>query len=287
MTSRIKPILVLLLAAILLSAPPKAQAASQRDTLRICAIGNSFSDDAILTHLYELFDSAGIPVILGNAYIGGCTLERHYNNARQSLPAYTYRKIVRGKQTDTQDSSLDFILSDEPWQFLSFQQSSPLSGIYDSYKPFIGELIKYARGKLKSSTKLMWQMTWAYAHDSTHKDFPSYGNDQMRMYNAIIDATSKVLKDNEFDILLPSGTAIQNARTTPLRGRLTRDGYHLSLDYGRFIAACTWFESITGRNVTLSSYKPSAMRDEEAKACKHSAHRAVRRPYSISKIKSR
>ena len=52
--------------------------AAQRDTLRILAIGNSFSQDAIEQNLWELFDAEGIPVIIGNLYIGGCTLQRHY-----------------------------------------------------------------------------------------------------------------------------------------------------------------------------------------------------------------
>lgn len=47
--------------------------AAQRDTLRILAIGNSFSQDAIEQNLWELFDAEGIPVIVGNLYIGGCT----------------------------------------------------------------------------------------------------------------------------------------------------------------------------------------------------------------------
>ena len=34
--------------------------------IRILAIGNSFSQDAVEQYLYELFDAAGIKVIIGN-----------------------------------------------------------------------------------------------------------------------------------------------------------------------------------------------------------------------------
>ena len=51
--------------------------AAQRDTLRILAIGNSFSQDAIEQNLWELFDAEGIPVIVGNLYIGGCKEAAH------------------------------------------------------------------------------------------------------------------------------------------------------------------------------------------------------------------
>ena len=49
--------------------------------IRILAIGNSFSQDAVEQYLYELFDVAGIKVVIGNMYIPGCPLERHYNNS--------------------------------------------------------------------------------------------------------------------------------------------------------------------------------------------------------------
>ena len=47
--------------------------------------------------------------------------------------------------------------------------------------------------------------------------------------------------------IIPSGTAIQNARTTSLgqdSNALTRDGLHLTLGVGRYIAAMSWYESI-------------------------------------------
>ena len=48
-------------------------------TLRVLAIGNSFSEDAVEQHLYELGREAGYNLILGNAYRGGQGLESHWN----------------------------------------------------------------------------------------------------------------------------------------------------------------------------------------------------------------
>ena len=55
-----------------------ANALPQRpDTLRILAVGNSFSDDGT-EYLPNLLEAAGIHnVILARLYIGGCSLERH------------------------------------------------------------------------------------------------------------------------------------------------------------------------------------------------------------------
>ena len=55
----------------------KAQEAVPTDTLardsivRVLAIGNSFSQDAVEQYLWELAQEAGVKMIIGNAYRGG------------------------------------------------------------------------------------------------------------------------------------------------------------------------------------------------------------------------
>jgi len=66
---------------------------AQQKTVRILAIGNSFSQDAVEQYLHELAEAEGISTIIGNMFIGGCSLERHVKNARDNAPAYAYRKI--------------------------------------------------------------------------------------------------------------------------------------------------------------------------------------------------
>ena len=44
-----------------------------QEPVRILAIGNSFSQDAVEQNLHELAAAEGIPTIIGNMYIGGCT----------------------------------------------------------------------------------------------------------------------------------------------------------------------------------------------------------------------
>ena len=60
--------------SISLLAAPRAEA---RKTLRILAVGNSFSDDA-MEYLPALLESMGIDdVELARLYVGGCSLEQH------------------------------------------------------------------------------------------------------------------------------------------------------------------------------------------------------------------
>src|SRR5690554_1071652 len=100
--------------------------------LKILAIGNSFSDDAVEHYLYGLAEANGDNILIGNMYIGGCSLERHYNNMKENAAAYSYRKIVDGNKTITPDYKLIDAIKDEEWDYISVQQVSGQSGIYRS-----------------------------------------------------------------------------------------------------------------------------------------------------------
>lgn len=80
----------LILTFLLAWAFPKVHA---ENMVKILAIGNSFSEDAIEQNLHELADAEGIQTIVANLYIPGCSLERHMQCVKGDLKAYRYRKI--------------------------------------------------------------------------------------------------------------------------------------------------------------------------------------------------
>ncbi len=252
--------------------------------LRILAIGNSFSQDAVEQYLYELFAVSGQKVIIGNLYIGGCSLEKHYNNMMADSPAYEYRKIVDGQKTNVKGVRVSAALADEKWDYVSLQQASGLSGQYETCTPYLPEILNYVRSHSRHDVKLMWHSTWAYSSDSTHSDFPKYQSDQDVMYNAIIDVAKKIMGNASysFDILIPCGTAIQNGRTSSLGDSFNRDGYHLEVNYGRYAAACTWFEAISGKNAEDTVYAPASVNAETARIVRSAVHDAVMNPYGIT-----
>ena len=254
--------------------------------IKILSIGNSFSVDALEQHFYDLAHAEGIDVIVGNMYIGGCTLQKHLDNALNDKPAYTYRKIgLDGKLVVTKKVSLAQALADESWDYISFQQQSGRSGLYDTWVESLPKLIEYVKPRLPKDVVMMLHQTWAYDQTSTHKNFINYNNDQMVMYNAIMTTVKKISDYTGIKMVIPSGTAVQNARQTILKDTITRDGYHLHKVYGRYVAACTWFETIFKKCVVGNPYKPEGMTDKQRLAAQKSAHLAVRRPYKTSKVK--
>lgn len=258
---------------------------SAQDVIKILAIGNSFSQDAVEQYLYELADAEGIRIVIDNMFIAGCSLERHLDNAHDDVAAYSYRKIgVDGHKKVRRDVSLKDALTDEEWDYVSLQQASSLSGIFDTYAASLPNLVKYVRLYLPEKTTLMLHQTWAYAANSTHTGFNNYDKNQLTMYQAIVNAVKKAGKLAKIKFIIPSGTAIQNARTSFVGDHLTRDGFHLDLSIGRYTAACTWFERIFGVDVTENSYCPKGMSYEYCEIARLAAHNAVKRPFKITEL---
>ena len=258
---------------------------AQQKTVRILAIGNSFSQDAVEQYLHELAEAEGISTIIGNMFIGGCSLERHVKNARDNAPAYAYRKIgTDGKKREKGKMSLEAVLADEDWDYVSLQQASPFSGMYETYEASLPELIEYVKARLPKKTKLMLHQTWAYASTSKHSGFKNYNCNQLTMYQAIADAVKKAAKANKIKIVIPSGTAIQNARTSFIGDHLNRDGYHLDGKIGRYTAACTWFERIFKHNVVGNPYTPEGLDEARKAVAQKAAHAAVKHPYKVTEL---
>ena len=252
--------------------------------LRILAIGNSFSQDAVEQYLWNLFNAAGIESVIGNMYIGGCSLEKHWSNAQNNSVSYEYRKVVGGDKTNNGSISLVTALKDEKWDYISLQQVSGLSGQYDTYKPYLQNMIDYVTSMATNKNmQLMFHQTWAYSSDSNHADFPKYDSDQATMYNAIIAASNQAMQEHsQLKIMIPAGTAIQNGRTSYIGDAFNRDGYHLETTYGRYTAACVWFETIAGQSVVGNSYVPGTLNPTYAAIAQNAAHLAVQNPTSVT-----
>ena len=254
--------------------------------IKLLTIGNSFSQDAVEQYLYELVEANGDTIIIGNMYIGGCSLERHYNNSRNNANNYSYRKIADGTLVKTEKFTLIEAFENENWDYVSFQQVSLNSGIYETYFPYLDSLIVFAKKHTGNpDLKIILHSTWAYSQNSTHGGFANYGNDQMAMYKAIVQTTKRVARRINAEFLVPSGTAIQNGRTSSLGDTFCRDGYHLELTYGRYTAACTWFEKLFGISAIGSKYFPNTITPYQAKIAQYAAHYACRNPLTVTSLK--
>lgn len=229
----------------------------ERKSLKILFIGNSFSEDTIM-YMPSIAESLDVDLKAKNMMIGGCSIDTHYNNLLNDLPKYESLDRINGSWVRTANTNLKDALGEDTWDIVSVQQVSGYSGRSDSYGN-LQNLINKAKEYLKepAKTKFVFNMTWAYQSDSTHADFPYYDNNQMKMYNSILECVkTNVLTKDDIRTVIPNGTAIQNARTSYIGDALTRDGYHLSTDLGRYIASLTAVCSLTGKSPYECLYSP-------------------------------
>jgi len=241
--------------------------------IRILCIGNSFSWDAVEQELVPLCEASGVEVEIHNLYYGGCSLEQHAQFLLLDTAAYSHRVCTNANPRIIQDTiSLRQALQNGTYDYISLQQASHDSGIRSSYEPWLTMLIDTVKS-YQPAAQLCWMQTWAYSQDATHWAYPLYQNDQQTMYDSIV-ACLRIPLAHQLRVL-PCGAAIQLARKTKLGDTLCRDGYHLNYVYGRYTAACVWYEYITGKDVRKNKYRNTQMTGQQRRWTQKSAHQAI------------
>ena len=257
----------------------------EESCLKILAIGNSYSQDST-EYLYDLLTAAGVDnVVVGNAFISGCTIETHYQMAQSGETAYSYTKFTSDGRQNV-DSTLLNMITDEKWDIITLQQASKHSGMPETYSDLQG-LIDYIEANCANpDVDFKFNMTWAYHASSKNGNFEAYGDDQTTMYEAIVSTVqSEVLTKPEISGVFPVGTAIQNLRTSYFGDNLHRDeSTHLTLDIGRYTAALTWTCSLTGVSPKDINWLPASYGGiiDDIHVIREAVENALETPYEVT-----
>lgn len=242
--------------------------------MNVLSIGNSFSTNAhkFLPHM-AIAD--GKELLLCNLFIGGCSLEQHWNNWREEKTAYDYEVYLphETELTRAPEVALHEAIEDEEWDIITIQQCSHLSGIPESYSPYLSELVEYCR-MVQPKAKIMIHQTWAYESDTNHPGFASYGRSTQKMYEALTESYANASIDADIDLIIPSGRAWQTARNT-IPNRLTvDDGFHGN-DLGCYLASACFYEMIFGESIYDNAFYPEQIDKRTVDILKLCAHTAV------------
>lgn len=224
--------------------------------MRILSIGNSFSVDA--QHwLSDIAKAGGDDLEIWNLYIGGCSLERHMENVASGDCAYDL--FINGNQVS--QSSIAQALKAGPWDYITLQQASGFSGIWESYENTLVPLHDYVKS-LAPNAEIVIHETWAYEKTSTHPHFEWYDHDQKKMHAALKDCYERAAKTIGAKII-PVGDAVSRARENAMFDvekdgeSLSRDGFHLSFVLGRYLAAAVWYGFFTGKDIRENAFVPA------------------------------
>lgn len=213
--------------------------------MKILSIGNSFSEDA-QRYLHAMAAHEGIDLLCANLYIGGCTLETHYDNLINETRPYEYSENA----VFLRKSTLKDGIAAHEWDIITLQQASYFSYKDESFYPYINELAAYLR-KNCPKAKIYIHETWSYSGKErlTAQKFGTHGD----MFSYVERAYRKAEKEISADGFIPAGETLERLQN---RGfDIHRDGSHASLGLGRFAVALTWLGALYGFDVTKASYK--------------------------------
>ncbi|MCC8019894.1 MAG: DUF4886 domain-containing protein [Rikenellaceae bacterium] len=224
-------------------------------SLRVLFIGNSFTKDAV-EHLPGILTAAGVDgVKMTHMYYGGRTIPEYTDGYSTVTDYYCYRSEPGTSSWSLQRGLTirDVVLEDE-WDIVSLQEHTGKSNAWSwtaAEKSAIQDLIDLIKADQQSDPKFVYIMSQAYADPS----ILSYGQSsvltnnfasQAEMFQTITAQAQKVLAETSVEQVIPTGTVLQNLRTSSLQNHmdLTRDGYHMDYGISRYAASCAVFESI-------------------------------------------
>ena len=218
-----------------------------RTNLKILAYGNSFMRNSV-AYLSEIAkNGCNVNLTVGNLYTGGTELQDHYNALVNNSESYGWYKYVNGSLvTELVYQSPMVGLLAERWDAIIIHQYIPWQ---NPFEPTLNNFLKLIIDRIGYTPKIYINATWAGSLDGG-ETYYGYQTEE-EMWAAMLDYVKQACEDSgvqEYSII-PTGTAIQNARTLSWADSYNRfvnagtDLHHLN-PAGGFIAACTLYEKI-------------------------------------------
>lgn len=109
--------------------------------MKILSIGNSFSQDAQRwLHAISLVGNRKIDTF--NLFIGGCSLETHWDCIINNKPDYDY---MGNNIESLRKASVNEVIENEKFDIVTIQQASSFSGKPQSYIPYMFDLADFVK----------------------------------------------------------------------------------------------------------------------------------------------
>lgn len=259
----------------------------RRDSLKVLIVGNSWGQDT-LKFCWKIATSAGYEdkdIHFVNMYVGGCSIARHIELANGNQPVYVLEQYKEKEQKSSQATLKDGILLDN-WDYIvlhpqAFDFDEPnLTKDLETLKNYCLDLCS------NKNVKFAYDITWAHSIESDNVTFiDRYDSEPEKMFLANIETVkNKVAKLDFLDMILPSGTVIQNARTSYLGDKLHRDsGTHLN-DYGKFFVGSAFLSKMMGFSVDEITFRNNKIDDKTYNLMCKCVKSALLNPYKITNI---
>ena len=264
--------------------------------LKILMIGHSLGNDSVYMLPYTFKNEGIENFVIGNLYHSGCRLAQHAQFAVQEALQYAYfefdssrdelwqRADAAGTLTTYTGGANDTYIKDgtiaqtikfgvqqHDWDIVvtqagvfeaaNAQDSSLTVNLPETLKTVLDYVLANDI-EPRTVPQIGWNMTWTCPSDEMLND--SYRNNlykffanQQDMYERIADTLKNVVEPSyNFDYVMYSGTAVQNADSSYLESSdLYRDYIHGS-DFTRMVVSYVWYCTLTGTDVKDCKFGP-------------------------------
>ena len=191
-------------------------ASVQRRKFRILAIGNSYSQDALAYVPYILRNmGVDIDITIGILMQSSSSVADHISNFQNETAAYTFYlnagdgsawMTLSGKKT------IQWALENYTWDVIFSHQSSTDASSWSKYYPDVNRLLNLLYSELSYPVKFGWMLS--QARPAQTNSGANYAEQTiLSHYTYTAQHVERVLNEMPVDIIIPVGTAIQNART--------------------------------------------------------------------------
>lgn len=260
--------------------------------LRVLVLGNSYALDAT-AYLDELVEAAHIDRDQLGVYVGVINGGQFSDwTGRYKYGSDVVLQKMAGNIVMKDKASVKELLHQE-WDLIVVLHVSNKSYVWSTFEETLPELLEIIRENCPNKqVEIAYQIPWGHTEDVAETELA--GN---------IECARKLADGFGITHLIPVGTAVQNARNTSLNTSMymTRDNWHLCMGVGRYVAACTFFESVIAPLAHVSVLGNEAVHpitDEEKRTyngsvavdasnrrlCQLCAFYAVKDPFNVTAI---
>lgn len=223
-------------------------------TMKVLSIGNSFSTDAT-AYLHRAAVSAGVDLDTYNLYIGGCSLERHWDNVVREAKEYLLE--INGESTERMVSIQDMMA--DHYDVITLQQASHFSTRYETYQPYLNQLTVWLKEHADFG-ELALHQTWAYEQGSRRLTEEMGYEDQWEMFRDLKEAYEKAAGECGISVVIPCGQMFQYFLADGF-GKIHRDTFHALIPLGRYVLSLVWLAVLTGTSPKRVTFCPEGMHE--------------------------
>ena len=224
--------------------------------LKVLFIGNSFTQDAVW-HLPDILKNIGFRrVKMIDCYIGGHLISEYEAEFDTGTANNAYTATPENMAWDNKKNmTLKQICESEQWDVITLQEHTGNHCAWDwtdESRATMQSLINKIKATQSKTPKMYYLMSQSYYDFAKMSGQSAYWTftTQEEMYETCVAYAQHAVSECGFDGVIPSGTCIQNIRTSWANSPMdmTRDGYHMDYGLARYSAACLVY------NITMKPF---------------------------------